>query len=77
VIIVKKEIKLSEAIGKTIEGFGCCHCQGQIVITFTDGTFVTLGVEYGYEHGDEFIADSVIELNHFNNEEIIRLGIAT
>jgi hypothetical protein len=58
-----KEIPLEEVKGKTISGLtSSCSCN-QFVITFTDGTFTTLGINSGYEPGDETIEEEVWILN--------------
>lgn len=45
---MRKEVRFPDTIGKTIEGFSFGF---QSLITFTDGTFVALGVEQ-YTNGD-------------------------
>lgn len=72
---MRTEIKLSDAIGKTLEGFEFSNTCGQAVLTFTDGTFSTLGVDRGYEKGDEQIEESKLSLFDFGDNKLIALGI--
>jgi hypothetical protein len=72
---VYKEIELSSALGKTLEGFKFSITCGQAVLTFTDGTFCTLGVDTGLYPGDEMIEESKLELFDFGHDKLIALGI--
>lgn len=72
---MKKEIGLSDAIGKTLEGFGFSTTSNQSIMTFTDGTFITLGICNGYNVGDEEIEESVLKLHDFGDNKLIRLGV--
>ena len=65
---MKQEIKLTQALGKTLEGVAFSITCGQAVLVFTDGTFATLGTD-----GWSFKADSVgveeaeLELDNFGD----------
>jgi len=72
---MKKEINLSDAIGKTLEGFGFSITCGQAVLTFTDGTYSTLGITTGCEVGYEEIEESLLDLFDFGHDKLIALGI--
>ena len=74
---MRQELKMTEALGKTLEGieisiFGC-----QAVLTFTDGTFAALKAIRGYDAGDEGIVEAKLSLLEFGDAELIRVGIAT
>ncbi len=76
---MKSEIKLTNAIGKTlaaVELSNRCY-GGQAVIAFTDGTFATLGIDRGYESGDEEIKEDALRVFEFGDEKLIRAGIVT
>lgn len=67
---MKTEVKLTEAVGKTLAAveFSESYCGGQCVLAFTDGTFATLGVDRGYESGDEEIIEEPLTLFDFGDE---------
>lgn len=76
-IVMKKEITLSNAVGKILKGFEfSCSC-GQAVLIFTDDTFATLKVDIGYDRGDVEIADGKLELYDFGDDQLIGLGVIT
>lgn len=76
---MKTEVKLTEAVGKTLAAveFSESYCGGQAVLAFTDGTFATLGVERGYESGDEEIKEDTLAVFEFGDEKLVRAGIVT
>ena len=74
---MKQEIKLTEALGKTLKDVAFSYTCGQAVLVFTDGTFSTLGVLRGYEPGDESVDEVSLELNNFGDAELIRVGVTT
>jgi hypothetical protein len=76
---MRQEVKLTDAIGKTLEGaaFSTCSRTGQAVLTFSDGTFTTLGVSRGYEAGDEEIAEEELSLFNFGDDDLIEVGVVT
>lgn len=76
---MKTEVKMTEAVGKTLAAveFSEGYCGGQCVLAFTDGTFATLGVERGYERGDEEITEDTLALFDFGDENLVRAGIVT
>lgn len=50
---MKTEINITDAIGKTLAAMEPSDgYPPQCVLSFTDGTFATLGIEEGYELGD-------------------------
>jgi hypothetical protein len=76
---MKTEVKLTEAVGKTLAAveFSESYCGGQCVLAFADGTFATLGVERGYESGDEEITEEPLSVFDFGDEKLIRAEIVT
>lgn len=77
-IAMKTEIKMSDAIGKTIKDFAFSGSySGQAVIVFDDNTFTTLGIEFGYEDRDADIVERGLNITEFGDSEIERVGIAT
>ena len=74
---MKQEIRLTLALGKTLEGVAFSSTCGQAVLVFTDGTFATLGVSRGYCEGDEEVVEAELELHNFGDAELIRVGITT
>ena len=74
---MKIEVTLNEAIGKTLQGVEASFTCGQMVMAFTDGTFTTLGIDRGYEYGDETIESRRLELHNFGDEALVRLSVTT
>ena len=74
-----QEITMEEAKkeGKAIAGYDFSFTCGQMVIVFRDGTFTTLGIQRGWESGDEEIEESYLELSQFGDDKLIELGIIT
>lgn len=70
------EITLNNAKGKMIRDYAV-SVWGQMVIVFTDETFTTLGIDTGFEQGDETIIQEEIELLNFGHDQLIALGIVT
>ena len=69
------EISLTDAIGRVVEGAELSTTAEQAVITFTDGTFTTLGVDHGY--GGAEIEQDELNIPDFGDEQLIRVGITT
>lgn len=76
---MKTEVKLTQSIGKTLEAvaFSGNYVGGKCVLVFSDGTFATLGVNRGYEAGDEEIEEIALPVFEFGDAELIRVGIVT
>lgn len=72
---MKQQIKLTECIGKTVEGFAFGGMfNSQFVMSFTDGTFVCL--EALYEGlGELTVIEDELYAGEFDRKELIRLGI--
>lgn len=71
-----KEIKVEEAIGKTLTMIGPSYDDQQMVFVFSDGTFITIGTDHGYNN-DIGVFFQKIELSTFGNEQLIELGVVT
>lgn len=68
-----------EARGKTVHpehGITFSSMIDQVIIAFTDETFLTLGVEHGYE-GDDTVAQQWLLLYDFGRDSIMQSGIIT
>lgn len=74
---MRQEVTLTHAIGKTLEDVAYSTYSNQMVITFTDDTFATLGVTRGYEVGEEQIDEDQLSLLDFGDRELLRVGILT
>ena len=76
---MKTEVKLTEAVGKTLAAveFSESHYSGQCVLVFADGTFATLGIDRGCEYGDEEITEEPLDLFDFGDEKLVRAGVVT
>lgn len=72
-----KQIRLEEAIGKTIKDFGENLGWESIVITFTDDTFIYLQTEADWRNNSKNIEQSEYRISDFSHREAIRLGIVT
>ena len=72
---MKKQIKLEDATGKTVEAVEWDAGSGQVIITFTEGTFSLLGAHWGYE--DPILKESKYTWDEFSQEKAIALGIIT
>ncbi|MFK5282034.1 hypothetical protein ACI3PL_21000, partial [Lacticaseibacillus paracasei] len=48
-----------------------------LLIAFTDGTFTCLGIEYGYEPGDEEIVSVPFNSSRFLFNELVSAGVMT
>jgi hypothetical protein len=72
-----REVKLTGAIGKIVAAVEFSRFNGQCVIAFTDGMFSTLGVEPGYDRGDNSIMSDPLDVFDFGDVELVRSGIVT
>jgi len=70
---MRTEITAEKAEGRTIEkiDFGGSQC----VITFTDRTFTTLGMEFGYDPGGNEIVGEPLYLMSYCHSALLSLGI--
>ena len=74
-IAMKTEIKMSNAIGKTIKDFAFSSTSGQAVFVFDDNTFATLGLHFGYDDRDVDITEDSLIISDFGDSELERVGI--
>jgi hypothetical protein len=74
---MRKEVNLSDAIGKTIEGIAYPSdlYTHQAVLTFTDGTFTTIGAQQAADSGALQIGDASLNLYFFGDEELERANV--
>lgn len=74
---MKTQISLSESAGKTI-GAVLMSLGSEIIISFTDGTFVYLTGSTGYENEPVINQDAFNILSGmFNVPDLIRIGLVT
>lgn len=78
--VVWRAVGMEEAEGKTLQAveFSSGSSKGgQCLLVFSDRTFSVLGVDRGYERGDEVITEATLDLFQFGDSELIRAGITT
>ena len=73
---MQTEVKIKDAIGKTLEGIVFSYTCGQALLKFTDGTFTVLGVFINYA-GEGEVGETTLDLHNFGNDKLIDAGIAT
>ena len=71
---MKTEIMDKQAVGKTISRFAYSFVSGQMVISFSDETFITFGVSKDYD-GEVNIVNKELALFNFGDSELIESGI--
>lgn len=76
---MKKQIKLKDAIGQTLEAveFSGGWAAEQVLMVFADGTFAVLGVERDDEQDSAEIVEASLDLYWFETAKLIRSGIGT
>jgi len=75
--LLKSEISLTEALGKTLDSFAFSNICNQAILVFTDNSFTTLAVDVGYERGYEEICESKLEIFNFGDDKLFSLGITS
>ena len=73
---MKTEVILEQSIGKTLQGYESSITCGQMVISFTDGTFTALGIER-YDPDYATIVGEPLVFQDFGDELLTNLGVAT
>ena len=72
------QIKLADSAGRTVAGHASSSDGSQFLLAFTDGSFVLLWIEHGYDPGDDMILDAdELDILHFGNAQLLRLGVMT
>jgi hypothetical protein len=74
---MRREVKLSNAVGKTLEGAAFSWTSTQAVLTFTDGSFAAIGLDRGRESCDDTLGEQELSFQNFGDSELIRVGVAT
>jgi len=74
---MKTEVELEEIVGKTISGVAQSITAQCLLIAFTDGTFTCLGIEYGYDPGDECLVNIPFNRSRFIFSELVGAGLMT
>lgn len=73
---MKKEIDLSDAIGKTFEGFIFSHTNRQGILLFSGETFSTIGcTNIGWNAGDAEIDEDALDMSDFGDDLLINAGV--
>ena len=73
-----KQIHLADIAGRTVAGYESSSDGSQFLLSFTDGTFVLLRIEHGYEPGDETILEGYeLDIFHFGDAQLMRIGVVT
>lgn len=76
---MKKEVGIKESIGKVLiavefsEGYQGSQC----VFVFNDDTFLTIGIDRGYDPSDDKICEDKLKIFNFGDEALVRAGIVT
>jgi len=73
---MKTQTKLEKVTGKTLTGFAESYIEGQIILIFGD-EFVCLGVDRGYESGDERVVEDNLDWLGFGHDTLIDKGLIT
>lgn len=73
---MKTQVNLTNCVGKMLSAVEFGGNQ-QLVLSFSDGTFCTLGITYGYEGGDEDIAEVELDDRDFGDAALVRSGVMT
>lgn len=74
---MREQITLDEALGKTLKHTYYSMSANQLALLFDGGTFVVLGIDKGFEEGDETVAERTIDLDYFGDALLVESGIAT
>jgi len=74
---VKTQIKLTEAIGRTLTAAEWNWRGGELLLAFSDDAFALLEVSRGYEAGDEEICDGHLDPLDFGDAQLVRAGVFT
>lgn len=72
---MRPEMPFSESIGKTIETVRYSGEIAQAVVTFTDGSFATIGVEFGWEMNDGTLRDESLDVRAFGDVALAETGV--
>ena len=72
--LLKQQIELTDAIGKTLEG-AYFSTDGELLLTFSGDTFTILTVGRGYEPGDEEIKQGSYNYADFRDDLLVEAGI--
>lgn len=72
---MREELVFSDCAGQTIEGVFYSGWNSQAVVTFTDGTFATIGTDTWYD--DTYLEDGKLDVLEFGDTSLIEAGIIT
>jgi hypothetical protein len=72
---MKTRIEYADAAGKTVSGVAR-GVSSQVVIAFTDNTYITATIDSGWDDGDYF-CNAYLDPDDFSDTDLIRLGFFT
>lgn len=72
---MRKEIKLKNAIGEIFNGFEFSYEKDQLVLSFGNDLFSTIGIDYGYEIDDITLCEEELNFYHFGDNNLISAKI--
>jgi hypothetical protein len=65
-----------ECVGKTVAGFARAGLTGPLLFRFTDGTFLQVSLERGYDPSDAELVDNVaFNRRDYYDEDMVALGM--
>ena len=70
-----KQISINETSSKTVKGMA--NNGSELLIVFTDGTYILFNSQSGYDGDDSTIEESELDLTGFGDAELIFLGVTT
>lgn len=78
---MRTQVKLCEVTQKTVEeviaGKGDWGNNARCVIAFTDGTFAAIGIDRGWEGGDEEMEDDDFDWHDYPKDRMLAMGFVT
>lgn len=72
---MKNEVTDEQARGKVLTKIVMSHVGRQAIIVFSDGTFTTIGIDRGYDYGDETIVSEPLAWREFGLPLLIEAGV--
>lgn len=73
---MREFVEITKAVGKVIEGVSDLTYRPDLLITFTDGTYTSIGPRRGYD-GDSELSTEKLDMSDLPRSQAIKLGVAT